>query len=191
MNIVSKLLSVTCRMLFAVAMIAILSGPIIMIWQSIHWSLTSEWIPVPMEKLMALLGLEASSVPGLGQLPLTQTMPTLGVLFMYLAIFPLLFPLIQTSEIARQKRIQQEDQLQKADTRQTSETTEQPQRFPITAKHTDGKKYSGEYEVRGSSITVHANHRQITTQLEEGSDARKQAKIHLRQIIAGGAFDTD
>ena len=190
MNVVSKLLSVTCLMLFAVAMIAILSGPIIMIWQSIHWNLTSEWMPVRMDKLMALLGLEARSVPGLGQLPLTQTMPILGTLFLYLAIFPLLFPLIQTSEIVRQRRIQQEDQLEKTDKTQTTEAAEEPQRLPITVKHADGKKYSGEYEVRGRSITVHANHRQLTTQLEQGRDARKEAKKCLRQLIAGGAFDT-
>jgi hypothetical protein len=99
---VSKLLSCICLMLFGIAMSAILSGPIIMIWELFHWHITSEWIPVPTEKLLVLLGLDASSVIGLGGLPVTVTMPIVGVLFIYLVIFPLLFPLIQASKIARQ-----------------------------------------------------------------------------------------
>jgi len=100
MGTASKLLSGICLILFGMAMSAILSGPIIMIWQSIHWNLTSEWVPVPMEKLMVLLGVDAGSVAGLGELPVALSMPILGVLFMYLLIFPLLFPFIQASKIA-------------------------------------------------------------------------------------------
>jgi hypothetical protein len=102
MGIVNKLLSGVCLILFGIAMSAILSGPIITVWQSIHWNLTSEWVPVPMEKLLGLLGLDAGSVTGLGELSAALTMPILGVLFMYLVIFPLLFPLIQASKIPGQ-----------------------------------------------------------------------------------------
>ena len=111
MGIVSKLLSGICLMLFGVAISAILSGPIIMIWQSIHWNTTSEWIPVPTEKLLVLLGLDANSLIGLGGLPVALTMPVLGVLLIYLVIFPLLFPLIQASKIARQNESTKEDPL--------------------------------------------------------------------------------
>jgi hypothetical protein len=108
---VSKLLSGICLMLFGIAMSAILSGPIIMIWEVFHWNITSEWIPVPTEKLLVLLGLDANSVIGLGGLPVTVTMPIVGVLFIYLVIFPLLFPLIQASKIARQNESTKEDPL--------------------------------------------------------------------------------
>ena len=111
MGKVYKLLSGVCLILFGIAMSAILSGPIITIWQAVHWNIRSEWIPVPMEKFMVLLGVDASSVTGLGKLPVTVTMPIVGVLCIYLMIFPLLFLLIQASNRARQNESTKKDPL--------------------------------------------------------------------------------